>query len=1018
MRRLVLTAVVPLLATITILSAGAVAPAAASSVGLLQVDATRTGHAELAWTQVAGATSYTVLRDSNPVMSGLTLRWDDTSVAFGATYTYAVTADLGGSTADVGSRTVTIPTRADTGPPTPVTGLAVTSKSDTTVGLSWNDSTDDVGVVAYMVFSGSVRMAFAEGSTSVSVKNLKSMTAYTFVVKALDAEGNFSSPTTINVTTTLALDTTAPSKPSGVKATPYSPGRIDVTWGASTDSHSMGGYLIYRTDQSNPIADLPVALARVYSDTNVVPGVTYGYRVKAYDSAGNVSAQSSLRSAAPLGAGVVQIVRGPLVQQVDQSSARITWQTSIAAPSELQYTAGGTTTSVTDPVARTNHAVLIDGLLAGASISYTISYPTSTKTGSFRTCGAVGDASKFALVGDFGGGGTPEKDIATHIAAYGSDAIISVGDNVYPAGEDVDFPAKFFTPYASAFAGASFWTAFGNHEVYDPGAAATHANLTQPGNESVFSFDCSSVHVLVLNTEIPFGPGSPQYAFAQTDLASATAPWRIVVMHRPPYSSSTLPSFGAIDVRNALTPLFEQFGVQLVVTGHSHNYERTSAINGVTYLVTGGGGNGLNTFPPDPQPSWSAFHAAEYEYVQMAVTSNQISLVAHRQNDTILDQATLNRGSDVTAPSTPTGLQVTGTSASTISLAWDPASDDTAVTNYRIFRNGSYLTQIGNQTAFTDTGLTAGGIYRYAVRAVDAAKNTSGASDPVTATTGTDTSAPSVPANLRVVYNAPGHVEFAWDASSDNIGVAGYGVFRDGVSYGSTTQLNFVDTAPLAGETHGYQVRAYDAVPNTSGLSSPLSITVPASGSLLFSDDFESGSLGLWTSVTGLTVSQGVPAPSGGLWVARETSASAGATYAYKVISPTMTEVYAKFRFKVLSRTGSVDLMRFRSTAGGSKESVYVSNTTNTLATRNAAGTSTRSSGPTIVTGQWYTVELHSKVATPSVTEVWLDGVHLTELDATGDISSSSIGQFLLGHTGTGTYDVVFDDVAVSKNFI
>ena len=95
-----------------------------------------------------------------------------------------------------------------------------------------------------------------------------------------------------------------------------------------------------------------------------------------------------------------------------------------------------------------------------------------------------------------------------------------------------------------------------------------------------------------------------------------------------------------------------------------------------------------------------------------------------------------------------------------------------------------------------------------------------------------------------------------------------------------------------------------------------------------------------------------------------------------------------------------------------------MSNTTDTLATRNAAGTSTRSSGPTIVNGQWYTVELHSKVATPSVTEVWLDGVHLTELDATGDIGSSSIAQFLLGHTGTGTYDVVFDDVAVSKNFI
>jgi hypothetical protein len=61
---------------------------------------------------------------------------------------------------------------------------------------------------------------------------------------------------------------------------------------------------------------------------------------------------------------------------------------------------------------------------------------------------------------------------------------------------------------------------------------------------------------------------------------------------------------------------------------------------------------------------------------------------------------------------------------------------------------------------------------------------------------------------------------------------------------------------------------------------------------------------------------------------------------------------------------------------------------------------------------------VHAKIASPTVTEVWLDGVHLTQLDATGDIGSTNIGQFLVGTTAAGTYDVVFDDVVVAKTFI
>ena len=82
--------------------------ASAAPVGELEVDATRPGHAELAWTEVDGASTYTVTRNGATLLTADTLRLDDTSVSFGATYLYNVTANVGGSNVDVASRSVTM----------------------------------------------------------------------------------------------------------------------------------------------------------------------------------------------------------------------------------------------------------------------------------------------------------------------------------------------------------------------------------------------------------------------------------------------------------------------------------------------------------------------------------------------------------------------------------------------------------------------------------------------------------------------------------------------------------------------------------------------------------------------------------------------------------------------------------------------------------------------------------------------------------------------------------------------
>jgi hypothetical protein len=283
---------------------------------------------------------------------------------------------------------------------------------------------------------------------------------------------------------------------------------------------------------------------------------------------------------------------------------------------------------------------------------------------------------------------------------------------------------------------------------------------------------------------------------------------------------------------------------------------------------------------------------------------------------------------------------------------------------------------------------------------------------------GDDTN-PSTPTDLQA--NAPSgtRVNLAWGASSDANGIQAYDIYRDGSLLdsvnGSTTTYSDLTVVPST--SYAYVVRARDPSGNMSDPSNTANVTTP-SVDYLFADDFESGTLAAWTVVDGLTVSQGIPSPSGGQWVGRETTNCCKATYAYKSISPTIGEAYARFRFQVIGRSGSVDLMRFRNGAGGSKFSLLVDSGTSSLATRNAAGITTKSAA-VIQNQTWYTVEVHVKIGAPSVTEVWLDGSLVAQLSNTGELGSTNFGQFLLGQTSTtGTYDVAFDDVIVSKNFI
>lgn len=186
---------------------------------------------------------------------------------------------------------------------------------------------------------------------------------------------------------------------------------------------------------------------------------------------------------------------------------------------------------------------------------------------------------------------------------------------------------------------------------------------------------------------------------------------------------------------------------------------------------------------------------------------------------------------DFIAPSAPTSLSAAAATGPKINLSWTASTDNVAVTGYEIWRDGSLLTT-ATSTSYSDTAVAAGETHSYSVKAYDAAGNTSTASNTASATIPTpDTQAPSVPASLAATATRTTTIGLSWSASTDNVGVTGYRVFRNGTQVGTVTSTSYNDTGLTASTSYSYTVRAYDAAGNVSADSNTASATTQAAPS-------------------------------------------------------------------------------------------------------------------------------------------------------------------------------------------
>jgi Calcineurin-like phosphoesterase len=258
----------------------------------------------------------------------------------------------------------------------------------------------------------------------------------------------------------------------------------------------------------------------------------------------------------------------------------------------------------------------------------------------FFLAGPAGAKTRLLAVGDFGVGGSTEratgKAIKTWEADHPASLLLTLGDNDY-----TESPPTFRRNWRDAFgwlgsAGVRPRGTLGNHDVRVQHGRYEFDALRMPSSHYERSLPDFDLFVLNSNSV-----GNRQTRWLRRHLAASTATWKIVSLHHPPYTCGGYTSNPAVVSR--WVPLFERFGVTLVLAGHDHNYQRFAARKGVTYVVHGGGGQELYSLRscPTGYPK-RAFARAAHGFLDIVVRPGAVRLKAINLSGKVIDHRLIN----------------------------------------------------------------------------------------------------------------------------------------------------------------------------------------------------------------------------------------------------------------------------------------------------------------------------------------------------------------------------------------
>ena len=325
------------------------------------------------------------------------------------------------------------------------------------------------------------------------------------------------------------------------------------------------------------------------------------------------------------------LVRGPFLQQATPTSIKIAWRTDLASDSRVLTGPGplDLSTETLDPQLATDHVVTVTGLVPGQQVFYAIGSSTVQLAGGddsyfFRTPPLPADSSPVTIwaIGDSGRSNADQFAVRdAMLAALGGtapDVMLHLGDLAYNFCTDGELTDHLLGMYEQTLRHSPLWTTVGTHEGFNNDIAAqtgpyyrtfsfpTNAESggTPSGTESYYSFDHGTVHfVCIAGIGVEVLPDAPMLLWLEADLAATDAEWVIAFFNHGPYSkgghdSDSDPQMRAM--REVVLPVLEAHGVDLVLGGHSHNYQRSYLVDGAYDTPTTADGHIVD--PGDGRP--------------------------------------------------------------------------------------------------------------------------------------------------------------------------------------------------------------------------------------------------------------------------------------------------------------------------------------------------------------------------------------------------------------------------------
>ena len=593
--------------------------------------------------------------------------------------------------------------------------------------------------------------------------------------------------------------------------------------------------------------------------------------------------------------GSASVTRGPYLQMGTPNSTIVRWRTNVATNSRVSIgtTQGSLTSNTDDASLTTEHEVIVSNLSPATKYFYSVGSQTQTLAGNdanhyFVTAPLAGTTSQTRIwvLGDSGTANANAQAVrnaylnftgATHTNLW-----LMLGDNAYENGTDSEYQAAVFDMYPSMLRQSVLWPALGNHDTAQssnpPASLPYFAMFTLPtaaqaggiasGTEKYYSFDYANIHFICLDSMTSDrSANGPMATWLRADLASTTRQWTIAFWHHPPYSkgshdSDTDPILA--QMRQNILPILEDAGVDLVLAGHSHSYERSFLIDshyGVSSTFTtamkkdGGSGridgSGAYNKPTlGPGVHEGAVYAVAGSSGQIAggtlnhpamfislnnlgsmvldVNGDTLDAKFLRENGAIADYFRIVKGAIApVVPAAPSNLVATTFSSSQINLSWTDNANNENGFKVEQSTDGTTFTQVAllgsNAVSYSATGLTASTTYFYRVASFNDAGNSQYSNTANATTSPAPAAVPAAPSGLSATAVSRTQINLSWVDNSGN--ETGFKIERcknaNCTNYVQVNQVGahvttFADTGLTKNTTYRYRVRAFNAGGNSS----------------------------------------------------------------------------------------------------------------------------------------------------------------------------------------------------------